>query len=106
MQLCKLTIVKEAKKIAAAISSCHVLLIHSYTISSCTVTNDSKILGAYGGKIYCKQTCSKYLWYEANWKYITSQASKQEYYLSCVSLTTKSWLKNLWHLQMKSQWAK
>ena len=69
MQLCKLTIVKETKKIAAAISSCHVVLIRSYTISSCTVTNDSKILGAYGGKIYCKQTCSKYLWYEANWKY-------------------------------------
>ena len=50
MQLCKLTIVKETKKVAAAISSYHVVLIRSYTISSCTVTNDSKFWGLMVGK--------------------------------------------------------
>ena len=62
MQLCKLTIVKETKKAAAIFSElhiCHVVLICSYTISLCTVTNDFKILGAHGGKHIANISCMR-----------------------------------------------
>ena len=54
--------------------------ICSYTIYSCTVTNDFNIFGAHGG------TVNKHTSGMRQTGNITSQASKQEYYL-CMCVT-------------------